>query len=284
MNATPAGAGGDAGTPGQGAGVVTGAGGAGGLGGSGASGGAGGTGVPAGSAGASVPNGANGATTWNATVPAPVLAGTDPGSPGPAQVRLLGNARPDASVRLYKGAGCTGAPIATFAGAAFNGGTATVTVPWGTTSVFSALAVAPAPHTASNPPPPAAVETSTCTSDTTTYVSTVQPALAKLAVTATKLKKPGKVKVAFTTQAAGSATVTLTISGKVAAAAGLGSKRTIAKVTKPVRLGANTLKITISAKAWKKLKALKKFKVTVAVAQTATDGRKTSGRAKVTLP
>jgi hypothetical protein len=280
----PGGIGGSAGTPGQGVDVVTGGGGAGAPGGSGGAGGAGGSGAGSAASGAPSTGGSNGTSSWSSTVPAPVLTGTDPASPGPRQVRLLGSGRPDTHVRLYRGAGCTGSPVATLTGAAFNRGTGTVTVPWGSTSVFSARAVSPKPHTATTLPAPAAEYVSACTADTTTYVSVAQPALKKLTVKATKTGSPGKVKLSFTTEAPGKIAVQLKVSKSVAKAAGLGGKTKVGTAKKTVRSGKVTLRVKVSKSAWAKLRSLSGFKLTVLVTQQAADGRTTSGRTRLRLP
>ena len=103
-------------------------------------------------------------------------------------------------------------------------------------------------------------------------------------MTAARAKKPGKVLLTFTTEAAGKATVKLTISKAVAKAAGLGSKRTVGTLTKKVGTGKQKIKVTITKAVWKKLRKFRAFKVKVIVTQKATDGRTTSGRTSVRLP
>jgi hypothetical protein len=71
---------------------------------------------------------------------APQLTGTDPASPGPsATPRILGSAEVGSTVRLYSGAGCAGAPIATASAAQLSSPGILVEVPEGSAS-FSASA------------------------------------------------------------------------------------------------------------------------------------------------
>ena len=85
---------------------------------------------------------------------APQLTGTAPASPGLSGTpRILGSAEGGSTVRLYSGAACAGAPLATAAAAELTSPGIAVEVAVGTTAVFSASATDAARNTSTCSPP-----------------------------------------------------------------------------------------------------------------------------------
>lgn len=80
--------------------------------------------------------------------PAPQLISTDPASGGLSSTpRILGAAEAGSTVRIYAGAGCTGAPVATGSSTELGSPGLAVAVAEGTTAVFSATATDAAGNT-----------------------------------------------------------------------------------------------------------------------------------------